>query len=134
MTRGANGGTMPRSALSCVKLHSQMTHKPQVSLDKAPVDRMAPMTLKSAERFQNLIEGAGGSVSPGWVAQLLDTSEEAVKKRAQRNTLISRRTASGELSFPRFQFDGTALLFAPIQTLATVVYPYFVFFDSFIKK
>ncbi|HDZ38437.1 MAG TPA: hypothetical protein ENH62_09155 [Marinobacter sp.] len=63
------------------------------------------LLLKGAERFQNLVESVGGFVSPGWVALLLGTSEEAVRKRVQQNTLIARRTASGELSFPRFQFD-----------------------------
>ncbi len=77
----------------------------RVSLDDTPVDRVERLTLKGAERFQSLIEDAGGSVSSSWVSQLLGISEEAVRKRAQRGTLICRRTASGGLSFPRFQFD-----------------------------
>jgi len=63
------------------------------------------MTSLGAERFRKLIEGAGGFVSTNWVAQLLGTSEEVVRKRAQQNTLVARHAASGELSFPRFQFN-----------------------------
>lgn len=77
----------------------------QASLEPTPIDRVNRMMLVGAERFQGLIEDAGGSVSTAWVAQFLGSSEEAVRKRVQRNTLIARRTPSGELSFPRFQFD-----------------------------
>ncbi|MBQ0747388.1 MAG: hypothetical protein KBT82_10980 [Marinobacter sp.] len=74
--------------------------------------------LKGAERFRKLVESAGGFVSSGWVAQLLEISEADVRNRAQRNTLIARRTASGELSFPRFQFDEPkGQVFAGLQTV-----------------
>lgn len=66
---------------------------------------MDDLLFLGAERFRNLVENAGGFVSTGWVAQLLETSKEVVRKRVQQNTLIARRTAAGELSFPRFQFD-----------------------------
>lgn len=66
---------------------------------------MGNQEMSGAGRFQSLLEDAGGFVSATWVAQLLGVSEKAVRNRAQRNTLISRPTASGELSFPRFQFD-----------------------------
>ncbi|WP_417502624.1 hypothetical protein, partial [Marinobacter sp.] len=62
---------------------------------------MDDLLFLGAERFQNLVENVGGFVSTGWVTQLLETSQEVVRKRAQQNTLIARRTAAGELSFPR---------------------------------
>ncbi len=77
----------------------------RASLDDTQIDRVDRLKLKGTERFQQLIEDAGGSVSTRWVAEFLDTTEEAVRKRAQRGNLIARRTASGDLSFPRFQFD-----------------------------
>lgn len=77
----------------------------RIALEDTPADRLDRMTLRGTERFQNLIEGAGGSVTSAWVAELLGASEEAVRKRVGRRTLIARRIASGELSFPRFQFD-----------------------------
>ncbi|WP_447044911.1 hypothetical protein [Vreelandella sp. H-I2] len=77
----------------------------RASLDDTQIDRVDRLRLKGAERFQKLIEDAGGSVSSRWVSEFLGTTEEAVRKRAQRGSLIARRTASGDLSFPRFQFD-----------------------------
>tara|TARA_R110001592_G_scaffold344760_1_gene636274 strand:+ start:3823 stop:4221 length:399 start_codon:yes stop_codon:yes gene_type:complete len=66
---------------------------------------MDDLLIKGAERFRKLVESAGGFVSSCMVAQLLEISEADIRNRAQRNALIARRTASGELSFPRFQFD-----------------------------
>lgn len=63
------------------------------------------LLTKGAERFQRLIDDAGGSVSTAWVARFLGCTEGAVRKRAQRKALIARRIPSGELRFPRFQFD-----------------------------
>lgn len=77
----------------------------RASLDDTPIDRVERLKLKGTERFQQLIEDAGGAVSTRWVSEFFDTTEEAVRKRAQRGKLIARRTASGDLSFPRFQFD-----------------------------
>lgn len=77
----------------------------KASLADAPIDRAERMALKGAERFQKLLQDAGGTVSTRWVSDFLGTTEEAVRKRAQRGSLIARRTASNELSFPRFQFD-----------------------------
>lgn len=77
----------------------------RAALEETPIDRVERMGLKGAERFQQLLERAGGSAATSWVAELLNTSEEAVRKRVQRNGLIARRTPTGELSFPRFQFD-----------------------------
>lgn len=76
----------------------------QASLDDAQIDRVDRLQLKGAERLQKLLESVGGSVSTQWVSEFLEISEEAVRKRAQRGHLIARRTASGNLSFPRFQF------------------------------
>ncbi|WP_386083037.1 hypothetical protein ACFIOZ_07370 [Vreelandella sp. F11] len=77
----------------------------RASLDDTPIDRVERLKLKGTERFQQLIEDAGGAVSTRWVSEFFDTTEEAIRKRAQRGKLIARRTASGDLSFPRFQFD-----------------------------
>ncbi len=75
------------------------------SLEDASMDRLERMKLKGAERFEMLIEGAGGAFPSERVATLLGISEEAVRKRAQRRNLIAKRTSSGELRFPCFQFD-----------------------------
>lgn len=92
----------------------------RASLEDTPIDRMERMTLRGAERFQKLIENAGGLVSSRWVSEFLGVSEEAVRKRAQRGSLIARRTASGDLSFPRFQFDeGNARLLPGLSKLLT---------------
>lgn len=77
----------------------------KASLADAPIDRAERMALRGAERFQKLLQNAGGTVSTRWVSDFLGTTEDAVRKRAQRGSLIARRMASNELSFPRFQFD-----------------------------
>lgn len=77
----------------------------KASLEDSPIDREDRMTLKGAERLQKMLDNAGGTVSTSWVSRLLGTNEEAVRKRAQRRALIGRRAPSGELCFPRFQFD-----------------------------
>lgn len=56
---------------------------------------------------------------------MLETSEEAVRKRVQQNTMIARHTASGELSFPRFQFDEPSKkVLAGIQALLAETAPW----------
>lgn len=80
----------------------------QAVLTDSPLDRTQRMALKGAERFRKLLDKFGGSVSTQWVSEFLDTSEAAVRKRAQRKSLIARRMPNGELSFPRFQFDEAA--------------------------
>ncbi len=75
------------------------------SIGLESANQMDDLLIKGAERFLKLVERAGGFVSSCMVAQLLEISEADVRNRAQRNALIARRTASGELSFPRFQFD-----------------------------
>lgn len=63
------------------------------------------MALTGEARFQTLIETAGGSVSLHWVSEFFGISEDGVRKQFQQGSLIARHMASGELSFPRFQFD-----------------------------
>ncbi|HCL38319.1 MULTISPECIES: hypothetical protein [Marinobacter] len=79
---------------------------------------MDNLLLKGSERFRKLVENAGGFVSSEWVAQLLEISEKDVRALTLRNALIARRTASGELSFPRFQFgEPKGQVLAGLQTL-----------------
>lgn len=66
---------------------------------------MDDLLLKGSERFRKLVESAGGFVSSGWVAELLEITEKDVRALLLRNALIARRADSGEASFPRFQFD-----------------------------
>ncbi|QCF28096.1 hypothetical protein [Hydrocarboniclastica marina] len=77
----------------------------QASLSDRPTDREGRMLIRGAERLKKLLERSGGTVSSKWVADFLQTSEAAVRKRVQRNGLIARRLPSGDLSLPRFQFD-----------------------------
>ncbi len=68
---------------------------------------MDDLLLRGAKRFRKLVEDAGGFVSSGWVAELLEIMEKDVTALLLRNALIARRPDSGEASFPRFQFDET---------------------------
>lgn len=92
----------------------------RASFEDYPIDTIERMTLTGAERFQKLVGDSGGSVSSRWVSEFLGVSEAAVRKRSQRGSLIARRTASGDLSFPRFQFDdGNARVLPGISKLLT---------------
>ena len=61
--------------------------------------------MKGAERFQALLDTFGGTVSTEWVCDYLGASEDAVCKRVQQRSLLARKMPTGELHFPRFQFD-----------------------------
>lgn len=77
----------------------------QGTLSDSPIDRTERMMLKGAERLHALLVKFGGTVTTKWVGDFFGASEDAIRKRVQRKALLARRSGSGELSFPRFQFD-----------------------------
>lgn len=68
-------------------------------------DPAAAHHVRLARAREDLLKRAGGTCSTSEAADLLGTTAEAVRKRLQRGTLLSYRTASGEHRLPMAQFS-----------------------------
>jgi hypothetical protein len=66
--------------------------------------RDLPSHLELVQARADLLERAGGTYDTKQVAELLDITPEAVRKRVQRGALLAYRTPSGEYRLPRAQF------------------------------
>lgn len=64
--------------------------------------------LRAARR--ELLHQAGGTYGTDEVAELLDLSREAVRKRIERGRLLSYKAPSGEHRLPRAQFSGSGTI------------------------
>lgn len=69
-----------------------------------PRDPLAAARARGAAMKAELLERAGGALSAGEVAELMDVTPAAVHARRQRGTLLAVRQANGEFIYPACQF------------------------------
>lgn len=69
-----------------------------------PRDPLASARARGAAMKAELLERAGGALSAGEVAELMDVTPAAVHARRQRGTLLTVRQANGEFLYPACQF------------------------------
>lgn len=66
--------------------------------------------LDLVEARRDVLERAGGTYNTAEAAEILGVSPEAVRKRVQRDSLLSYQTPSGEHRLPRAQFTDSGVL------------------------
>lgn len=91
-------------SLALLPDHIMLSRLAEHSLS-SPIDLKNRMALKGEERFREMLDRVGGAASLASVVNLLGTTEDAVRKHAERNTILAYRTPRREWSFPVFQFD-----------------------------
>lgn len=65
--------------------------------------------MKARARFRTLLEANGGTLSAEQVADILDITVDAVRKRAQAGTLIALKSGE-QWQYPAFQFTDSGLV------------------------
>lgn len=81
-------------------------------------DPLAGARARGAAMKAELLERAGGALSAGEVAELMDVTPAAVHARRQRGTLLAVRQANGEFLYPACQFGEDGPLLGLGQVLA----------------
>jgi hypothetical protein len=68
-------------------------------------DPLKVATLRGFLRRKEMLEAAGGALTPDQVAKILALSTETVDKRRSSNQLLAVPRGVHGFSYPRFQFD-----------------------------
>jgi hypothetical protein len=78
------------------------------SLDKSPLpsDRRFRMAIKGAQRFQEMVTKAGGTMDTTGAALLMKTTVDVIRKMVSRNKLLAFKQ-NGIWALPVAQFDSS---------------------------
>jgi DNA-directed RNA polymerase specialized sigma24 family protein len=87
-------------------------------IEPPPRDPLAGARARGAAMKSELLERAGGALSAGDVAELMEVTPAAVHARRQRGTLLAVRQANGEFIYPACQFGDDGPLAGLGQVLA----------------